>query len=81
MAERSRIARTVADLGGVPVLAVTSDVDYLVVDAPRDLSWALSPHGRKVEEALALRRRGVPLTIVHASDFGAAAAARGAARS
>lgn len=75
---RTRIAKAVAELGGIPVLAVARDVDYLVVDAPRGVAWAFSGHGRKIEEALALRQKGVPLTIVQAGDFWTAAAERGA---
>lgn len=73
-AARARIAKAVADLGGVPVLEVRRDVDYLVVDAPRGVAWAFSGHGRKIEQALALRQQDVPLTIVSADDFRAAAA-------
>lgn len=77
-AARTEIARTVAALRGVPMLAVTRDVDYLVVDAPRGVAWAFSSHGRKMEEALALRQAGASLTMVHAEDFWDAAAERGA---
>jgi hypothetical protein len=77
---RTRIARAVAELGGVPVLVVARDVDYLVVDAPQGVAWAFSAHGRKVEAALALRQQGAPLTIVRAEDFWDAAAERGVRR-
>jgi hypothetical protein len=77
---RERLERVVADLGGACVREVRRDLDYLVVDAPRDAAWAFSVHGRKVEQALALRQEGAPLTIVHADDFWAAAAERGVRR-
>jgi hypothetical protein len=78
--ERGRLERVVADLGGTAVREVGPDVDYLVVDAPRDAAWAFSSHGRKVEQALALRQQGARLTIVHADDFWSAAAERGVRR-
>jgi hypothetical protein len=74
-ATRVEIERTVSRLGGALVPDVAVDLDYLVVDAGRNVSWAFSCHGRKVEEALLLRREGVPLTIVHADDVRAAARA------
>jgi hypothetical protein len=79
-AARSRLARAVAQLGGVPVLQVQRDLDYLVVAAERDAAWAFSSFGRKVEEAIALRQEGLPVTIVHEDDFWKAAAAEGVQR-
>lgn len=79
-AARSRVARAVADLGGVPVLHVGRDLDYLVVAAERDVAWAFSCFGRKVEEAIALRKEGLHVTIVHEDDFWKAAAAQGVQR-
>jgi hypothetical protein len=79
-AARSRLARAVAQLGGVPVLQVERNLDYLVVAAERDVAWAFSAFGRKVEEAIALRQAGLPVTIVHEDDFWKAAAAKGVTR-
>lgn len=78
--ERAQFERTIEDLGGTAVREVARDVDYLVVDAPRDVAWTFSCHGRKVEQALALRQEGARLVIVHADDFWAAAAERGVRR-
>ena len=79
-AARSRLARAVAQLGGVPVLHVERNLDYLVVAAERDVAWAFSAFGRKVEEAIALRQEGLPVSIVHEDDFWKAAAALGVTR-
>lgn len=79
-AGRSKMARAIAQLGGVPVLQVGPDLDYLVVAAERDVAWAFSCFGRKVEEAIALRQEGRPVTIVHEDDFWKAAAAQGLQR-
>jgi hypothetical protein len=78
--DRARLERVVADLGGEHVRELAAGVDYLVVDAPRDVAWTFSCHGRKIEQALALRQEGARLTIVHADDFWAAAAERGVRR-
>lgn len=78
--ERSALAHAIAELGGVPVLHVRPDLDYLVVAAERDVAWAFSCFGRKVEEAMALRQQGVPVTIVHEDDFWKAAAEHGVKR-
>ena len=77
---RAHLARIVADLGGEVVREVAPDVDYLVIDAPRDVAWTFSCHGRKVEQALALRQQGARIAIVHADDFWAAAGERGVRR-
>jgi hypothetical protein len=79
-AARSRLARAVAQLGGVPVLDVRRDLDYLVVAAERDVAWAFSCFGRRVEEAIALRQAGAHVTIVHEDDLWKAAAAQGVKR-
>jgi hypothetical protein len=79
-AARSRVARAIAQLEGVPVLQVRVDLDYLVVAAERDVSWAFSCFGRKVEEAIALRQEGAPVTIVHEEDVWKSAAELGVKR-
>ncbi len=77
---RSQIEFVVTQLGGKPHPRVVKDLDYLIVAAERNLSWAFSCYGRKVEAAMALRRAGARLTIVHESDFWDAAADRGVRR-
>ena len=77
---RAPFERTIEDLGGTAVRLLARDVDYLVVDAPRDVAWTFSSHGRKVEQALTLRQEGARLSIVHADDFWAAATERGVRR-
>jgi hypothetical protein len=76
-ASRRQIESVVAQLGGKPHPRVVRDLDYLIVAAERSLSWAFSCYGRKVEAAMALRRSGARLAIVHESDFWDAAADHG----
>jgi len=79
-ASRRQIEVVVAQLGGKPHPRVVKDLDYLVVAAERNLSWAFSCYGRKVEAAMALRRAGARLAIVHESDFWDAAEDHGVKR-
>ncbi len=44
-------------------------LDYLVVGAAGNPCWAFSCYGRKVEQAVLLRRSGDRLVIVHEHDF------------
>lgn len=77
-ASRRYIECTIAELGGKAHPGVIYGLDYLIVAAERTHSWAFSCYGRKVEAAMALRRAGAQLEIVHESDFWVAAAGRGA---
>lgn len=43
--------------------------DYLIVGSGGNPCWAYACYGRKIEQAIALRRQGVPLVIVHEFDF------------
>lgn len=79
-ASRREIEKVVASLGGRPHPRVVKDLDYLVVAAERSLCWAFSCYGRKVEAAMALRKTGARLTIVHENDFWDAAADLGVER-
>ena len=76
-AQRRSIEAVIATLGGLPHPRVTKDLDYLIVAADRTLSWAFSCYGRKVEAAIALRKAGGRVALVHESDFWDAAADHG----
>lgn len=76
-ASRPQIESVVAQLGGKSHPRIVNELDYLIVAAERSLSWAFSCYGRKVEAAMALRRAGARLAIVHESDFWDAAADHG----
>ena len=79
-ASRRELEAVVAQLGGKPHPRVVKGLDYLIVAAERSLCWAFSCYGRKVEAAMALRKDGARLTIVHESDFWDAAADHGVER-
>ena len=48
---------------------VVKGLDYLVIGAAGNECWAYSAYGRKVEQAIAERKSGAKLTIVHEFDF------------
>jgi hypothetical protein len=73
-ASRREIEAVVARLGGRPHPRIVKELDYLIVAAERNLCWAFSCYGRKVEAAMALRKAGARLSIVHENDFWDAAA-------
>jgi tellurite resistance protein len=66
---RSKMARLVEDRGGSVVKNMRRDVDYLIVGGKGNKAWAFSCYGRKVEEAVHLRKAGHPVQIVHEFDF------------
>jgi hypothetical protein len=66
---RRQILGVIEKLGGVVHKSVVKKLDYLIVAADRSLHWAFSCYGRKVEAAMALRRDGAQLVVVHESDF------------
>ena len=57
---------------GIYSRSVTPKLDYLVVCAAGNPCWAYSCYGRKVEQAVELRKQGYRITIVHEIDFLAA---------
>jgi hypothetical protein len=66
---RDELASEITELGGRVVGDIDKEVHYLVVGARGGECWALSFYGRKIEAALALRRQGIPLQIVHEVDL------------
>lgn len=74
---RDQIYSAIADLGGRGHDRVVSDTNYLVVCDGGNRAWAFCCYGRKVEQAVKLRRAGVQLSIVHEDDFWDAVADRG----
>jgi hypothetical protein len=66
---RQDFAVAIADRGGTAVNGVSRKVHYLVIGADGNPCWAYACYGRKVERAVALRREGHPIVIVHEKDF------------
>lgn len=66
---RSELVETVSRLGGEVVPSPSGKVNYLVIGADGNPCWAYACYGRKVEKAVALRKAGVRILIIHEHDF------------
>ena len=67
--KRSEFEFAVRQLGGEPLPNVTEKLDYLVIGAEGNPCWAFACYGRKVEKAVALRRKGLKVVLLHENDF------------
>lgn len=66
---RNRLAEIVRQHGGEFSPRLTQQVDYLVIGADGNPCWAYACYGRKVEEAIRLRKQGSRMLLVHEHDF------------
>jgi len=66
---RTHFETVITNLGGIVKSSVTKDLDYLVIGANGNPCWAYSCYGRKVEQAMNMRRSGAGLLIVHENDL------------
>lgn len=68
-ASRDEIAKLICERGGSFGSSVTRKTQYLVVGNEGNPCWAYTCYGRKVEQAVELRKKGYPVLIVNESDF------------
>lgn len=68
-AKRSDIKDIVESKGGRFKNTVAKDTNYLIVGNGGNPCWAFSCYGRKVEQAVNLRKAGYGILIVHENDF------------
>lgn len=66
---RAEFVDVVTGLGGVARSGVSGKTDYLVVGNAGNPCWAFACYGRKIEEALRLRKKGAAVQIVNETDF------------
>ncbi|HUQ69437.1 MAG TPA: BRCT domain-containing protein, partial [Planctomycetaceae bacterium] len=66
---RWKFIQLVESAGGSFAKSMTRTVNYLVIGSNGNSCWAFSCYGRKVEQAMQLRREGHPIAIVHETDF------------
>lgn len=66
---REELTESVVSRGGRVVSGVSGKLDFLIVGAGGNPCWAYSCYGRKIERAMALRREGAHILIVHENDF------------
>lgn len=67
--KRDDMQELIQALGGTPVNNVSKKVDYLVVGGKGNPAWAFSCYGRKIEQAVSLRKDGHGIMLVHEFDF------------
>lgn len=66
---RKEICDIIESLGGICRGNVSSKTDYLVVGNAGNPCWAYACYGRKIEEAVSLRKNGGYILIVNETDF------------
>lgn len=67
--QRTEFKAMVGSLGGRFVENPSPKVDYLVIGSEGNPCWAYACYGRKVEQAIQLRKEGHRILIVHEHDF------------
>lgn len=68
-ASRFGIKHRIESRGGRYKNALAEETDYLIVGDDGSPCWAFSCYGRKVEQAMKMRRAGHHIQIIHESDF------------
>lgn len=68
-ATRAELAAEVERLGGTFKNSISKKTDYLIVGNAGNPCWAYSCYGRKIEDAMAVRRGGGKIQIVNETDF------------
>jgi len=66
---RKEFSEIVTKLGGKFINSISKKVNYLVIGADGNPCWAYACYGRKVEEAVNLRKQGERILLVHELDF------------
>ena len=65
----AEVVETITQLGGKARSSVSAKTDYLVVGNAGNPCWAYACYGRKIEEAVNLRKEGASVVIVNETDF------------
>lgn len=66
---RKEIAEIIDKLGGKLKSGVSNKTNYLIVGNAGNPCWAYACYGRKIEEAVQLRKAGANIVIVNETDF------------
>jgi NAD-dependent DNA ligase len=61
--------QTIEAKSGIFKSSVSKNTDYLIVGNAGNRCWAYSCYGRKIEEAMDLRKSGAKVQIVNEVDF------------
>ena len=68
-ASKSEIKGLVEQAGSAFSDSVTKKTDYLVIGDEGNTCWLFACYGRKVEKAIAMRKMGHRISIIHEKDF------------
>ena len=68
-ASRSEIKGLIEQTGANFSDSVTKKTDYLVIGDDGNPYWVFACYGRKVEKAIAMRKAGQRISIIHEKDF------------
>lgn len=68
-ATRKDFESLIPSFGGAFSKGVTKKTDYLIIGGNGNICWAYSCYGRKVEQAINLRKNGSKIMIIHENDF------------
>lgn len=66
---RAELILAIKSKGGTAAENVTRDLSYLVVCAERNRAWTHACYGRKIEQAIRLRKRGHAVAIISELDL------------
>lgn len=66
---RAELKGEIERLGGKFRTNVSAKLDYLIVGNAGNPCWAYSCYGRKIEEAMELRKKGAKVQIINETDF------------
>lgn len=66
---RQELADEITKLGGIFKPGVSKKTDYLIVGDNDNPCWAFACYGRKVENAIDIRKQGGRIQIIHEFDF------------
>lgn len=68
-AERSECERLIEELGGEVASSISKKVDYVVVGRLGSKEWKYGSFGTKVDEAMLLKQKGIPIFIIHEESW------------
>lgn len=66
---KKEISEVILRLGGSVMDRVSKKIDYLIVGNAGNPCWAFTCYGRKIEDAVKLRKEGANVVIVNETDF------------
>lgn len=67
--KRYEIIKMISSKAGLIKESVSSKTDYLVICPQPNIAWTHATYGRKIEQAINLRRKGANLTIIQELDL------------